>query len=215
MPLIFFDMDKTLLTKSSGALYVRYLFRKGKITPGELLRTMIVSAQYSLNVLDFPKAMARLGRTVRGGDAAATRALCDQWVREELLRHIAPKALARLREHQARGDQVWLLSASTQLAVQPVADYVGVPCRFTELEIKDGRFTGAIVDVDCFGEGKRMWGERIAAQLGVPMTACTLYTDSYSDRPLLDVVGTPVPVNPDRKLARYAAVRGWRVEYFY
>jgi HAD superfamily hydrolase (TIGR01490 family) len=208
-------MDKTLLSKSSGVLYVKYLFRKGRITPAELLRTMFVSAQYSLNVLDFPKAMARLGRTVRGGDAAATKALCDQWVREEVLRFIAPKALARLREHQSRGDQVWLLSASTQFVVQPVADHVGVPCRFTELEIKNGFFTGAIVDVDCYGEGKRVWGERIAARHGVSLAGCTLYTDSYSDRPLLDVVGNPVPVNPDRKLARYAAERGWGVEYFY
>ncbi len=211
----FFDMDKTLLSKSSGTLYVKYLIRRRKITLAETVRTMIVSAQYSLNVLDFPKAMARLSKSIKGGDAAVTKAMCDAWAREDVVKYIAPKALARLREHERAGDLVWLLSASTQFAVQPIADYLKVPCRYTELEIVNGTFTGGIVGVDCFGEGKRVWGERIAAEQGVPLAQCTLYTDSFSDRPLLDAVGTPVPVNPDRKLKAYAEARGWGVEYFY
>lgn len=208
-------MDKTLLSKSSGVLYVKYLWRKRMITLREMLDTMVVSLQYTLNVLDFPKAMARLSRSLKDGDAAATKLMCDRWVAEDVVQYIAPKALVKVREHQARGDAVWLLSASTQFAVQPVADHVGVPCRFTELEIVDGRFTGAIVDVACYGAGKVVWGERIAASHGVSLSDCVFYTDSYSDRPLLDAVGTPVPVNPDAKLARYARERGWAVEYFY
>jgi HAD superfamily hydrolase (TIGR01490 family) len=215
MKLAFFDMDKTLLSKSSGTLYIKYLWRRRMISLAEMVRTLIVSAQYSLNVLDFPKAMARLGRTVKNGDAAATKTLCDQWVRDDVLQYIAPKALARLRGHQAAGDLVWLLSASTQFAVRPVAEHIGVPCRFTELEIVDGRFSGGIVDVDCYGEGKRIWGERLARQHNVSLSDCVFYTDSYSDRPLLDAVGVPVPVNPDRDLRRYADKRGWAIEYFY
>jgi HAD superfamily hydrolase (TIGR01490 family) len=194
---------------------VKYLWRKRMITLREMLDTMVVSLQYTLNVLDFPKAMARLSRSLKDGDAAATKLMCDRWVAEDVVQYIAPKALVKVREHQARGDAVWLLSASTQFAVQPVADHVGVPCRFTELEIVDGRFTGAIVDVACYGAGKVVWGERIAASHGVSLSDCVFYTDSYSDRPLLDAVGTPVPVNPDAKLARYARERGWAVEYFY
>jgi HAD superfamily hydrolase (TIGR01490 family) len=215
MNVALFDMDKTLLSKSSGTLYVKYLWRKRMITVREMLGTMVVSAQYTLNVLDFPKAMARLSRSIKDGDAAATKVMCDRWVAEDVVQYIAPKALAKVREHQARGDAVWLLSASTQFAVQPVADHIGIPCRFTELEIVSGRFTGAIVDVACYGMGKVIWGERIAASHGVALSECIFYTDSYSDRPLLDAVGTPVPVNPDARLARYARERGWTVEYFY
>ncbi len=124
---------------------------------------MIVSMQYSLNLLDFPKALARLSRHIKGGDAAATRQLCEQWVREDVLQFIAPKALARLRDHEQRGDAVLLLSASTQFAVEPVARHLNIPCRYTELEVVDGKFTGRIVGDPCYGDGKRVWGERIAA----------------------------------------------------
>lgn len=215
MGLAFFDMDKTLLRKSSGTLYVKYLRRRRMISLREFAGVMLISAQYSLNLLNFPRALARLSQYVKGGDAAATKRLCDQWVQEDVLQHIAPKALAQLREHERRGDQVLLLSASTQFAVEPVARHVNIAYRCTELEISDGSFTGNIVGEPCFGDGKRVWGERIAGERGVPLSNVTFYTDSFSDHTLLDVVGHPIAVNPDRQLRRYALARNWRIETFY
>jgi len=215
MGIAFFDMDKTLLSKSSGTLYVKYLWRRGMISISEMVGVMVISLQYSLNLLNFPSAMARLSNRVRGGDAVATKLLCDRWAEEDVLQHIAPKALERLRAHQQRGDYVVLISASTQFAVEPVARHLHIPYRCTELEIVNGKFTGRIVGEPCYGDGKRIWGERIAAERGTPLSDCTFYTDSYSDRALLDVVGHPVAVNPDRMLQRYARRRGWPIEYFY
>jgi HAD superfamily hydrolase (TIGR01490 family) len=215
MGLALFDMDKTLLSESSGTLYIKYLWKRRMITLPEFAGVMLVSAQYSLNVLNFPKALARLSRYVQGGDAAATKQLCDQWVAEDVLQHIAPKALARLREHEQRGDLVLLLSASTQFAVEPVARHLNIPYRCTELEVVNGLFTGDIVGESCYGDGKRVWGERIAAERGVPLGDVTFYTDSFSDHTLLDVVGHPIVINPDRKLRRYALAKGWPIETFY
>ncbi len=215
MPLAFFDMDKTLLCKSSGTLYIQYLAKRRMISLREFAGVMLVSAQYSLNLLNFPKALARLSKHVKGGDAGATKQLCDQWVQEDVLQHIAPKALARLREHEQRGDIVLLLSASTQFAVEPVARHLRIPYRCTELEVVDGKFTGDIVGESCYGDGKRVWGERIAGERGVPLSDVTFYTDSFSDHTLLDVVGHPVVVNPDLKLRRHALAKGWPIELFY
>jgi HAD superfamily hydrolase (TIGR01490 family) len=216
MPRIaFFDMDKTLLRKSSSTLYVRYLLRRRMISMREAAGVMWVTAQYSLNTLDFPKAVARLSKSVRGGDAQATKALCDRWAEDELFSYIAPAALERLRAHQATGDAVWLLSASTQFAVLPVADHLGIRSRYTELEVVDGRFTGSIVDEPCYGPGKVTWAQRIADEAGTTLADSAFYTDSFSDRPLLDLVGEPVAVNPDRKLRGYAAARGWPIVNFY
>lgn len=215
MGVVFFDMDKTLLDVSSGTLYVKYLWRHHMISTRELISVMLISLQYSLNLLNFPRAMARLSRRVRDGDAVAMKQLCERWVEEDVLPHVAPKALARLRAHEQQGDYVVLLSASTQFAVEPVARHLRIPYRCTELEIANGKFTGGIVGEPCYGEGKRIWGERIAAERSVPLSACTFYTDSYSDRALLDAVGHPVVVNPDRMLKRYARQRGWPIEYFY
>ncbi len=216
MSLAFFDMDYTLLSKSTSTLYVKYLLRHRMISLRELLDVSLVSVQYKLNVLDFPKATALLSRSVRGGNAEATRHLGEKFVKEDVLQYIASKALTRLREHQAKGDYVLLLSASTQFVVQPVANHLGIPSRFTELEIgKDGQFTGGIVGPAAYAEGKRYWGERIAQEQGVPLGECWFYTDSYSDHPLMDIVGHPIAINPDRKLKAYAQEKGWPVEYFY
>ena len=215
MGLALFDMDKTLLSESSGTLYIKYLAKRRMITLGEFAGVMLVSAQYSLNVLNFPKALARLSKYVKGGDAAATRQICDQWVEEDVLQYIAPNALARLREHEQRGDMAMLLSASTQFAVEPVARHLNIPYRCTELEVVNGKFTGDIVGDSCFGDGKRIWGERLAAERRVPLADVTFYTDSFSDHTLLDVVGHPIVINPDRKLRKYARVKGWPIETFY
>jgi HAD superfamily hydrolase (TIGR01490 family) len=215
MRIAYFDMDKTLLTKSSATLYVKFLLRRRMISFRELLTVMRISAAYSLNRLDFPKAMARMSKIIKGGDATATKTMCDRWVKEELLQYIAPKALARVREHQRQGDSVWLISASTQFVVLPVAEHIGIPARYTEIEIVGGKFTGLIVDEPCYGAGKVTWAERIAIDQGSSLSECVFYTDSYSDRPLLDLVGEPIAVNPDGKLRRYATERGWKIELFY
>lgn len=215
MGIAFFDMDKTLLSVSSGMNYAQYLWRRSRISLREMVNVLLISAEYSLGVLDFPRAMARMSLSVRDGNATETRALCDQWFADELKRYIAPRAVARLREHQQRGDLVYLLSASTQFAVEPVARHLDIPYCSTELEIVNDRFTGGIVGPPCYAEGKRYWGEQIARQHNVPLAECTFYTDSYSDRSFLEVVGKPVAVNPDLRLRWLAQQRGWPIERFY
>ena len=216
MAIAFFDMDYTVLSRSSSLLYVKYLWQRRMLSLRELKDVMLVSAQYSLNILDFTRATVRLSRAVRGGDAAATQALFDQFVPSDVISHIAPKAVQKIREHQAKGDHAVLISASPQFVVKPVADYLGMESRSTELEVgQDGKLTGRVVGDPCYGDGKRKWGEQIAKRRGAPMDACWFYTDSYSDHYLLDVVGHPVAVNPDPKLKTYAQQKRWPIEYFY
>lgn len=215
MAIAFFDMDKTLLSKSSGVEYVKFLAQRGMISRREMLGVFFVSAQYSLNLMDFPKAMARLNARVKGGDAQATRALCETFFRQDLIHTIAPAAVARAKKHVADGDEVIVLSASTQFVVLPVSDYLGFAARYTELEIVDNHFTGRIVSEPCYGEGKVYWAKRMAQERGVALSDCAFYTDSHSDRPLMELVGRPVAVNPDRKLLALAKDRGWQIEKFY
>ena len=215
MSIVFFDMDKTLLRVSSGTTYVKYLWKRGKVTTRELLYTGYISLQYSLGLLDFPKAMAELGKKVKDGSASQTKALQLQFFKDYLVYQIAPKALARAKEHLAQGDKVILLSASTQFTVQPVADYVHLPFRCTELEVVNDLVTGRIVGDHCYGEGKRLWAERIAQDYQVNLKNCTVYTDSISDRPIMEAVGKPIAVNPDRKLRALAQEKNWKVEMFY
>jgi HAD superfamily hydrolase (TIGR01490 family) len=215
MGIAFFDMDKTLLSESSGLLYVRYLLSKRLVNVNEMINVLIISTQYSLNFLNFPKAMARMSQSIKGGNASATRALCDRWFDDCVKHYIAPKAVERLREHERRGDMVVLLSASTQFAVGPVAGYLNIPFRCTELEIVDNRFTGQTVGMHCYAEGKRYWAERLALESAIPLKDCVFYSDSYSDHWLMEIVGHPVAINPDRRLAKLAKKHNWQIDQFY
>lgn len=215
MAITFFDMDKTLLTRSSGLLYVRYLMGRRLISVNELINVMIISMEYSLNWLNFPKAMARMSKSVKGGDAIATKTMCDKWFADSLIHYIAPRALGRLREHERKGDVTILLSASPQFAVEPVASYLKVPYCCTQVEIIDNKFTGQVVGMHCYAEGKKYWGERIVRERNESLQDCTFYSDSYSDHWLMEIVGHPVAVNPDSKLKALARHNGWPVETFY
>ena len=215
MGIAFFDMDRTLLSVSSGIRFVRFLWGKQLVRFAELINVLVISTQYTLNFMDFPKAMATMSRRIKGGDAQAITDLCNRWFEEDLVRFITPKAVQRLREHQQRGDTTILLSASTQFVVEPVARYLQIPYCCTELEIVNNQFTGEVVGNHCYGEGKRYWGERLAQEHNTALQDCTFYTDSYSDRALLLAVGHPVAINPDGKLRSLARAKGWPIEYFY
>ena len=215
MGVAFFDMDKTLLDASSGILFVKYLWKNRAVSLGEMIRVFITSAEYTLNRMDFPRAMARMSSAIRGGNAASLKALCDRWFEDELKAHIAVRAVARARAHQQQGESVVLLSASTQFAVRPVAEHLGLEYGSTELAIEDGALTGGLVGEACYGEGKLIWGRRIAERHGCALDDCAFYTDSASDLPLIEAVGRPVAVNPDAKLKALARKNGWPIETFY
>ena len=77
----------------------------------------------------------------------------------------------------------------------------------------DGRYTGEIAYY-CYGAEKATAAAAIAQERGYRLADCYAYTDSITDLPLLEAVGHPVVVNPDRGLRRVAAERGWPVREF-
>ena len=81
----------------------------------------------------------------------------------------------------------------------------------TELVVRDGRFTGQVIEPVCYGRGKAYWAERFAAEHGVDLARSYFYTDSITDLPVLDRVGHPRVVHPDPRLRRLAQRRGWQV----
>ena len=212
-----FDLDKTLLDTSSGALYARFMYRRGEMKLGELARVGWWTLLSNLGILNMEQIIPRLLESAEGGKEADMRALCDEWFEKDIVPHIAERGVQRVAQHQAQGHVVALVSASTQYVVRPMAAYLGVDGQYvcTHLESKDGCFTGRTVPPVCYGQGKVVWAERFAAEHDVDLDASYFYTDSISDLPLLDRVGHPVAVNPDPRLLRLAQARAWPVESFY
>ncbi len=214
----FFDLDYTLLRGSSGLLYLRYLWQTGYVAWPQWIPILRDIAAYKAGILDFPRVMARLMARVAGSGEAQAWKLSQAWF-ESLLRHyIADSARQKVQWHQAQGHHAVIVSASTPYAVQPVAHALGLAdgaYLATRLEIIDGRFTGRVCAPACYGRGKVILTQAYAAQHGVDLSQSYFYSDSHHDLPLLDAVGHPVAVNPDRKLARIAGERGWPVMRVY
>jgi HAD superfamily hydrolase (TIGR01490 family) len=211
----FFDMDYTTLDTSSGLLYVKHLRQQGRIGRRALLRIAWWSLLYKVSAIDVNSAVPKMLSYSEHQSASRLMAEAYEWFDVMLKDHIAPRAVEQIEFHRRQAHRVALISASTQFAVQPVADHLHVDFLCTRLIDRADELTGEVVDPPCYGAGKVVWAQRYAAEHGADLREAYLYTDSHSDQPLLDAVGHPVAVNPDRRLKRLAQQRGWPIEMFY
>ena len=211
----FFDMDYTVLDASSGLLYVKHLRRHKRIGRRVLLRIAWWSLLYRVSVIDVNSAVPKMLSYAEHQSASRMMAESYEWFESMLKAHIAPRAVAQMDFHRQQDHRVVLISASTQFAVQPVAEYLRTDFLCTHLIDRDDRLTGEVIDPPCYGTGKVTWAQRYATAHGAALSAAYFYTDSHSDWPLLELVGHPVAVNPDMRLKRLAHQRGWPIEMFY
>jgi HAD superfamily hydrolase (TIGR01490 family) len=217
MPAIiaFFDMDYTTLDDSSGLLYVKYLRRQKRIGRRVLLRIAWWTLLYKVSAIDVNSAVPKMLSYAEHQSASRLMAESYVWFDETLRAHIAPRAVDKIEFHRQQGHRVVLISASTQFAVQPVAEYLRLDFLCTRLIDRADELTGQVVDPPCYGAGKVVWAQRYADEHEGRLSDAYLYTDSHSDRPLLEAVGHPIAVNPDTRLKRLARKRGWPIETFY
>jgi len=209
----FFDMDRTILNDSSGRLYLRYLMQTGRIRAREWLRISWWFLWYALGFMDFPRAMTRMLMMSSGQEEEPLREETDAWFEEWVAPHVAEAAVQRIEEHRAQGHRLVVLSAATVYVVRPLAERLNIPDYLcTHLEVKDGRFTGRLMEPVCYGPGKVLLAEQFAARHHLDLGQSYFYSDGYEDLPMLERVRYPVVVNPDRRLRRLAERRGWPVE---
>jgi len=196
----FFDIDGTLIARNSAPLYMRHLRRTGQARRRDLARTIYYLWRYKLGLLDIERALAVSLGWIRGRDERIVR------------RYLRPAMAATVEAHRRAGHLPVILTSATRYLAEPVAADLGIEhLLVTQLLVRDGRFTGEAVRPLCYGEGKTWWAERFAAARGVDLGRSYFYTDSITDLPLLERVGEPRIVNPDPRLRRVAARRGWPV----
>ncbi len=128
------------------------------------------------------------------------------------LRRMYPEGMRRIREHKRAGHRVLLLTGALDVVVEPLAELLDVEVDCAHLLLKDGRLTGDLQSPPPAGEARASLLEEYAARNGVVLSESFAYADSLSDLPMLELVGTPVVVNPDARLSQVAGQRGWKVE---
>jgi HAD superfamily hydrolase (TIGR01490 family) len=213
----FFDLDKTIIAGSSTLAFSGPLRDRGLIGRRALLRSGY--AQLLLMVsgadADFMERMrSRISALCTGWDAAEVRSVIERSIHEILPSMIYTEAVELISEHREHGHHIVVVSASGMEMVGPIADALGADVAMgTRMEVADGRYTGKI-DFYCYGEGKARAARTLADERGYRLADCYAYSDSITDLPLLEVVGHPRAVNPDRALRRVALRRGWPVLNF-
>lgn len=209
-----FDMDRTLLSANTALLYTRYRRDRGEIGLASLLRVVYWLAKYTVGVIDAEKVALSALREYTGRPEQELLAGSEPWFRDYVLKHVRETARAVVERHRAAGDHLAIVTGATPYAAGPLARELAIEhlvCSELEIDAR-GCLTGRPQDPLCYGAGKLKRTERLAAELGFELRDAVFYSDSITDLPLLERVGTPVAVCPDRRLRSVARARGWRIE---
>lgn len=212
-----FDLDKTILATSAATAMSKPMLAGGLLTRRAMLRAAYARAAFELGHADAAateRLRAALSRMVRGWDAATVSAIVEQTLADAIAPTVYAEAVALIDDHHARGHDVVIASASGTDVVRPIADLLGADrVVATRMEVVDGRYTGAL-EFYAYGQDKADAVRDLAAAQGYDLDASFAYSDSVTDLPLLELVGHPTVVNPDRALRRVALDRGWGVATF-
>ena len=210
-----FDLDQTLLAGFSAGAFFRERLLSGHMTPRELGESVLGALSFELGRTGFSGFMSAATSAYRGTSEAALEDLGEEIFRRELASAVFPESKALVRAHQEMGHTVAVVSSATRYQAEPVARSLGIEhVLCTRLEVKDGVFTGRVVHPTCYGEGKAEHARSLADRSMLDLDQSYFYTDSDEDLPLLEIVGHPRPLNPNSKLERISAERGWPIRRF-
>ncbi len=214
----FFDMDKTLLSVSSATLWARHMRERGALPLGDLLRIVGALVRYKLGLLDMAETTRRFVLELAGQSEDLHEANTRRWVADQLVNYVAEEGRHWVKSHRRLGHRVAMITASPWYTADPLARALGLAPEdvlATRFEVKNGLFTGRLLEPMLYGAGKLSAAAAYARRHGLNLAASFFYTDSISDLPLLENVGHPVAVNPDRSLRRLAETKGWSIVRFY
>ena len=212
----FFDVDNTLIQGSSLILLAQGLFKKRFITLSELAPALRKQIRYrvsgSENADDIAEGREQALAIVKGKSVAELKQACREIVDNRMLEKSYADTIELAAMHLAAGQQVWLVSATPVQIGQALAETLGFTGALgTVAEEEDGKFTGRLVGDILHGPGKKHAVAALAALQQLDLSKCTAYSDSINDLPMLEMVGSPVAINPDRALRKHAKAQGWAV----
>ncbi len=213
----FFDLDKTILAKSSSLAFARPFYKGGLIGRADVLKSAYAQFTYLSSGADHDQMEAMrhyMSELVKGWDVEQVRRIVSETLDEIVDPAVYEEAVDLIEEHKEAGRDVIIISSSGTEVVEPIGERLGVDRAIgTQVEIVDGRYTGEVLFY-AYGEGKADAMRALAVENGYDLAECYAYTDSLTDLPMLEVVGHPVCVNPDGPLRRVAVERGWPVVDF-
>jgi HAD superfamily hydrolase (TIGR01490 family) len=215
----FFDVDNTMLQGASVYYLARGLAARKYFTTGDLLRFGVKQLRFRVLAAehggDVSHAREQALAFVAGRPVDELKSLTEEIFDELMADRIWSGTHALARMHIDAGQRVWLVTAAPVEVGVVIAERLGLTGAIgTVAEIKDGVYTGRLVDGLMHGPAKADAIMDLAEREGLDLTRCAAYSDSINDIPMLSAVGRPVAVNPDPALRRAARDRGWEIRDF-
>ncbi|MFE1314421.1 HAD family hydrolase [Streptomyces sp. NPDC058755] len=214
----FFDLDKTVIAKSSTLTFSKSFYQGGLINRRAALRTAYAQFVFLVGGLDHDQ-MERMRKYMaslcRGWNVQQVREIVAETLHDLIDPIIYDEAASLIEEHHTAGRDVVIVSTSGAEVVEPIGELLGADrVVATRMVVgDDGCFTGE-VEYYAYGPTKAEAIRELAASEGYDLDRCYAYSDSVTDLPMLQAVGHAHAVNPDRALRREAVARGWPVLEF-
>ncbi len=213
----FFDLDKTIIARSSTLAFGPSFYRHGLITRHDVVRGLLAQLLFRLGGASHQRMERfrdQVSQVCRGWPADRVTDIITRNLQELIVPHLYAEALALLTAHRSAGQDVVIVSTSGQEMAGPIGDLLGASAVIaTRMEVADGHYTGQ-VEFYAYGQAKADQVSRLAGERGYSLPHSYAYSDSITDLPMLEIVGNPRAVNPDRALRKIAQQRGWPVLSF-
>ncbi|TCC58097.1 HAD-IB family hydrolase [Kribbella pittospori] len=210
----FFDLDKTIIARSSTLAFSRPFYAGGLINRRTVLRSAYAQFVYLLGGADHDQ-MERMREYISamctGWDVRTVQAIVADTLHHIVTPMIHDEAVELIEAHHAAGRDVVIVSSSGVEVVEPIGAMLGADKVIaTRMVVADGKYTGEIAEY-AYGPNKATAIQALALAEGYDLGNSFAYSDSITDEPMLATVGHPHAVNPDKALRRLAAERDWPV----
>jgi HAD superfamily hydrolase (TIGR01490 family) len=213
----FFDLDKTILAKSSALAFAKPFYEGGLIERKDVIKSAYAQFVYLASGAthdQMDRMRAYLSALSSGWEVSKVKRIVQETIDGIVDPIVYQEAIDLIRRHQELGRDVIVISSSGNEVVEPIGERLGVDLAIgTQMAIEDGRYTGEVLFY-AYGEGKAEAMRRLAIERGYDLAASYAYSDSLTDLPMLEVVGHPVVTNPEKELRKVAEARGWPVVEF-
>jgi HAD superfamily hydrolase (TIGR01490 family) len=212
----FFDLDKTLLPGSSLFPLAREAYRQRYFTLRDVARMTVYQLRYQVVGTEIQGAMeqarAKTLELIAGRPREEVIEFGRSVAREELLPRLYPQAVELMLRHKQAGREVYIASSSPEDYLALLAEELGIDGVIgTRAEVVEGKYTGELDGPMVHGPEKAARVEQLAKERNIDLARSYAYSDSVNDLPMLELVGNPVAMNPDYRLASTARRRGWQV----
>jgi HAD superfamily hydrolase (TIGR01490 family) len=215
VPAAYFDVDGTLL--STNLLQPTFFYLANQATPARSLGSLAraawkAPAMLAAELTDRRTFNELLYSTFEGITQDRLLGLADEAFDAVMKSAVYPHTRGLLDRHRQQGHEVVLVSGALDFLMTRLATHFGADTVIAnKLEMRDGKATGGLQRPVVAGPEKSRLIREHARAKGHDLGDCFGYSDSYSDVPMLSVVGHPAAVNPDLRLRQLARAYHWPI----